>query len=88
MPLENIQEFRSDGTWSVSFCALLMPAYNVAKVAGPGGTFKRSGHFLYMMQDFRESSEAVGLSQVSKTLRQPKGRISAHNSSSKIRNTN
>ena len=35
MSIENIQEFRSDGTWSVSFCALLMPAYNVAKVAGP-----------------------------------------------------
>ena len=40
-----------------------------------------------MMQDFRQSSEAVGLSQVSKMLRQLTGQISAHYSSSKIRNT-
>ena len=32
---ENIQEFRSDGAWNVSFCALLMSAYKVTKVAGP-----------------------------------------------------
>ena len=44
MPIEDIQERRSDGAWNVSFCALLMPAYKVAKVAGPGA-FKRSGHF-------------------------------------------
>ena len=35
MPIENIQEFRSDGGWNVSFSELLMPAYKVAKVAGP-----------------------------------------------------
>ena len=40
-----------------------------------------------MMQDFRQSSEAVGLSQVSKILRQLTGQISAHYSSSRIRNT-
>ena len=40
-----------------------------------------------MMQHFRQSSEAVGLSQVSKMLRQLTGQISAHYSSSKIRNT-
>ena len=40
-----------------------------------------------MMQDFRQSSEAVGFSQVSKMLRQLTGQISAHYSSSKIRNT-
>ena len=40
-----------------------------------------------MMQDFRQSSEAVGLSQVSKLLRQLTGQISAHYSSSKMRNT-
>ena len=34
-PIENIQEYRSDGAWNVSFCALLMPACKVAKVAGP-----------------------------------------------------
>ena len=40
-----------------------------------------------MMQDFRQSLEAVGFSQVSKMLRQLTGQISAHYSSSKIRNT-
>ena len=40
-----------------------------------------------MMQDFRQSSEAVGLSQVSKMLRQLSGQISAYYFSSKIRNT-
>ena len=40
-----------------------------------------------MMQDFRQSFEAVGLSQVSKMLRQSTGQISAHCSSSKIKNT-
>ena len=40
-----------------------------------------------MMQDFRQSSEAVGLSQVSKMLRQLIGKISAHYSSYKIINT-
>ena len=32
VPIEIIQEFKSDGARNVSFCALLMPAY---KVAGP-----------------------------------------------------
>ena len=36
-----------------------------------------------MMQNFRQSSEAVGLSQVSKMLRQLTGQISARYSSSK-----
>ena len=31
---ENIQEFRSDGAWNVSFGTRLMPAYKVTKVAG------------------------------------------------------
>ena len=39
-----------------------------------------------MMHDVRQSSEAVGLSQVSKMLRQLTGQISAHYSSFKIRN--
>ena len=38
-----------------------------------------------MMQDFRQSSEAVNLSQVSKMLRQLAGQISAQYSPSKIR---
>ena len=40
-----------------------------------------------MMQDFRQSSEGVGSSQVSTILRQLTGQISAHYSSSNIRNT-
>ena len=40
-----------------------------------------------MIWDFWQSSEAVGLSQVSKMLRQLTGQISAHYPSSKIRNT-
>ena len=40
-----------------------------------------------IMQDFWQSSEAVGLSQVSKMLRQLTGQISAHYSSCKIKNT-
>ena len=40
---ENIQEFRSDGAWNVSFCALLMPAYKVTKVAGQGTTGQTRG---------------------------------------------
>ena len=39
-----------------------------------------------MMQDFRQSSEAGGLPKVSKMLRQLTGQISAHYSSSTIRN--
>ena len=40
-----------------------------------------------MIQEFWQSSEAAGLSQVSKMLRQLTGQISAHYPSSKIRNT-
>ena len=41
----------------------------------------------YIMHDFRQSSEALRLSQVSKMLLQLSGQISAHCSSSEIRNT-
>ena len=40
-----------------------------------------------MMHDFRQSSEALRLSQVSKMLQQLSGQISAHFSASEIRNT-
>ena len=40
-----------------------------------------------MMQDFPQSSEIVGLSQVSKMLRQLTGQISANYSSSKTKKT-
>ena len=58
------------------------------------GTFGRTRglqmpRLISIIQDFWRSSEAVGLSQVtcSKMLRQLTGQISAHYSSSKIRNT-
>ena len=45
MPIENTQEFRSVGAWNVFFLrTFCMPAYKVAKVAGPEA-FKRNGHF-------------------------------------------
>ena len=69
VPIENIQEFRSDGAWYVSFCALLIPAY---KVAGPRNHWPdqgpSNGAVIFLMQDFRKSSEALGLSQVSEML--------------------
>ena len=87
--IKNIQEFRSDGVWKVSFYARLMSASRVAKVAGTTGRtrgLQRERSFS-MMHDFRESSEALRLSQVSKMLLQLSGQISAHCSSSEIRNT-
>ena len=65
MPIENIREFRSFGAWNGSFAYSLQASFQVAKVAGPrnhrpdvGLQTERS---LSMMQDFRQSSEAVGL---------------------------
>ena len=77
VPIGNIQEFRLDGAWNVSFCALLMPAY---KVAGPRNHCpnQRPSNGAVMMQDFRKSSEALGLSQVSEMLWQFTRQISAH----------
>ena len=54
-------------------------------LAGPEGL--QTERTFSMMQDFLQSSEAVRLSQVIKMLRQLTGQISAHYSSSKIRNT-
>ena len=82
MSIKNIQEFRSDGAQKVSFYALLMSTSKVAKVTGT--TVPPS---FSMMHDFRQSSEALRLSQVSKMLLQLSGQISAHCSSSEIRNT-
>ena len=85
MPKENIQQFRSVGALNVSFCA------QVACRLTPGQSGRTRGlqteRSFSMMQDFRQSSEAVGFSQVSKMLRQLTGQMSAHYSSSKIRNT-
>ena len=90
---ENIQEFRSDGAWNVSFCVLLMSDYKVTKVAGPRNQRPDQGPsngaviFYDAGKDFRQRSEAVGLLQASYMLRQLTGKMSAHYSSSKIRNT-
>ena len=53
VPIENIQEFRSVGSWNVSFCARLHGSWQSGRsgrtkepLAGPGA-FKRSGHFLW-----------------------------------------
>ena len=53
----------------------------------PPYKWNRTEQSISMMQDFWQCSEAVGLSQVSKMIRQLSGQISAHCSSSKIRNT-
>ena len=82
-------EFRSDGAWKVSFYPLLMSASKVAKVVGTTGRTRglQTERSFSMMHDFRQSSEALRLSQVSKMLLQLSGQISAHCSSSEIRNT-
>ena len=61
----------------------------VAKVAGTTGRTRgfQTERSFSMMHDFRQSSEALRLSQVSKMLLQISGQISAHCSSSEIRNT-
>ena len=82
-PIKNIQEFRSDGAWKVSFYALLMSASKVAKVAGTTSQTRglQTEWSFSMMHDFWQSSEALRLSQVSKMLLQISGQISAHCSS-------
>ena len=87
MPMKNIQEFRSDGAnWKVCFYSLLMSA---SKVAGTTGWTRglQTERSFSMMHYFQQSSEALHLSQVSKMLLQLSGQISAHCSSSEIRNT-
>ena len=67
------------GAWNVSFWTVCMPAYKVAKVADQGTTGRTRGlqteQPFSIMQDFWQSSEAVGLSQVRKMLRQLTGQI-------------
>ena len=84
MPKENIQEFRSVDAWNVSFCAQFTCRLTTwPKWADRGPS---NGVSFSMMHDFRQSSEAVGLPQASKMLRKLTGQISAHYSTSKIRN--
>ena len=94
MPTKNIQEFRSvSGFWNVSFWAQFACRLTKWPKWPDQGTAGRSRglqtqRLFSMMQHFRQSSEAVGLLQVSKMLRQLPGRqISVHYSSFKIRNT-
>ena len=82
MPIENIQEFRSNGAWNVSFCAQFACWFTSGQSGWTRGLQTRRS--FSMMQDFRQSSETIGTSQVSKMLRQLTGQISAHHSSSKI----
>ena len=79
MPIENIQELRSDGAWNINF--LFAHSLHTALQVEPNGAIN------FYDAGFWQCSEAVGLSQVSKMIRQLSGQISAHCSSSKIRNT-
>ena len=70
--------------------SVCMPAFKVAKVAGPGNHWPDQApswteRSFSMMEDFRQSSEAVGLSQVSNILWELTGQISAHYSSFEIK---
>ena len=66
-----------------------MPASKVAgpRNHGPVDQGLQTEWAFSIMQDFQQSSEAFGLSQVSKMLQQLTGQIAAHYSSSKMRNT-
>ena len=82
MPIENIQEFRSVCALGLerSFCAQF--ACRLTKWPDQG-TFGRTRdlqtqRLFSMIHDFWQSSEAVGLTQVSKMLRQLTRQISAH----------
>ena len=64
MPIENMQEFRSDGSWNVSLCAPFAcwltkwPKWPAQEPSNRAVISRR--------KDFQQSSEAVGLSQVYK----------------------
>ena len=92
MPIENIHEFTSVGAWNVSCCAQFACRLSKWPKWPDQGTTGRirdlqTERSFFMMQDFRQSSEAVGLSQVSNMLRELTGQISAHYSSFEIKNT-
>ena len=84
MPIEHIQEIRSVGTWNVSFCTQF--ACRLTKWPKWRDQVPSNGLVIFYDAGFLESSEAVGLSQVSEMLRQLTGQISAHYSSCKIKN--
>ena len=72
MPLENKQEFRSVGVWNVSFCCQFACRLTSGQ-RNQGTTGRTRGlqteRSFSLMQDFRQSTEAVDFSQVSKMLR-------------------
>ena len=94
MAVENVQEFRSVCAWNVCFCAqfgsVCIPAYKWPKWPdqrnlpdqGPS-----NGAVIFYDAGFWAKVRSCLLSQVSKILRQLTGQITAHNHSSKIRNT-
>ena len=92
MPIENIQEFTSVGAWNISCCAQFAcllskwPKWPDQATTGRIRDLQTKRSFS-MMQDFRQSSEAVDLSQVSNMLRELTGQILAHYSSFEIKNT-
>ena len=63
LPIENVQEFRSVGAMNITSG---QSGRTKEPLAGQGPS---NGAVSFMMEDFRQSSEAVGLSQVSKMLR-------------------
>ena len=80
MPIENIQEFTLVGAWKVSCCAQFACRLSKWPKWPDQGTTGRirdlqSERSFSMMEDFRQSSEAVGLSQVSNMLRELTGQI-------------
>ena len=90
MPIENIREITSVGAWNVSCCDQYACRLSKWPKWPDQGTTGRIRHLqtersFSMMEDFRQSSEAVGLSQVSNILWELTGQISAHYSSFEIK---
>ena len=92
MPIENIQEFTSVGTWNVSCCAQFACLLSKwpkwpeqgTELAG-SGTFKRSGHFLWCRIFGKAQKLSVVTSLISNMLRKLTGQISTHYSSFEIK---
>ena len=85
MHIENIQEFRWDGSWDVDFCAKCacrlqggQSGRTKEPLAVPQGP--SNGAVTFYDAGFLARAEAVGLSQVSKMLRQLTWQILAHHS--------
>ena len=90
MPIENIQEFTPVGAWNISCCAQFAcrlskwPKWPDQATTGRIRDLQTKRSFS-MMQDFRQSSEAVDLSQASNMLRELTGQILAHYCSFEIK---